>query len=376
MDRFGLSWRPELAADILGQLEHIDVLELMAEPLVRCSRRELDGARALARTRPVLVHALSLGLASAAQVADENLDALARALGELEPESWSEHLAFVRGGGREIGHLTAPPRTEATIEGTRRNVERAATVVGVRPLLENIATLIEPPGSELAEPQWITCALAAAGAALLLDLNNLYANACNTAQDPFALLARMPCERVSHVHLAGGRWITDRDGKPRLLDDHRHPVPDVVYDLLEALGARAPRPLTVVLERDGRYPPLSELLGELARARAALGRGRARARGELVEGEVSEARVAYVVPKRSHEGACGRARAIEEYLVRLHTDAMARAAFMVDPRAAALRAGLDVEASEAFAGLDRGALELAARGSEHKRAGARRRALP
>jgi uncharacterized protein (UPF0276 family) len=372
MDRFGLSWRPELAADILVHLEHIDVLEVMAEPLVAASRRELEAVRALARTRPVLVHALSLGLASAAPIAEKKLDALARVLGQLEPESWSEHLAFVRGGGREIGHLTAPPRSEATIEGACRNIARAGAVVGARPLLENIATLLEPPGSELDEPGWIGRVLGGAGAELLLDLNNLYANACNTGQDPRELLRRMPVERVLHVHLAGGRWLSGKDGKPRLLDDHRHAVPDVVYELLEELGARAPRALTVVLERDGRYPPFGELLGELERARGALARGRARS-GACLAARMDSAGVPVrSVALRSAE----RVRAIEAYLARLHTDVAERALFMAEPVAAAMRAGLDEEASAAFAGVELGALDLAAQGSEHKRAAARVHAAP
>ncbi len=55
---------------------------------------------------------------------------------------------------------------------------------------------------------------------------------------------------------------------------HRHDVPDPVYDLLREVGRRAPRPLTVILERDGAYPPVARLLDELDRARAALAEGR------------------------------------------------------------------------------------------------------
>jgi uncharacterized protein (UPF0276 family) len=55
-----------------------------------------------------------------------------------------------------------------------------------------------------------------------------------------------------------------------VLDDHLHTVPDEVYALLKALAARVSRPLTVILERDGAYPPMEDLLSELDRARAAL----------------------------------------------------------------------------------------------------------
>jgi uncharacterized protein len=78
------------------------------------------------------------------------------------------------------------------------------------------------------------------------------------------------------VHLAGGTWIGPEGGERRALDDHRHDVPGPVFDLLAELAALAPRPLTVIVERDGDYPPIEGLLVELDRARAALGRGRAR----------------------------------------------------------------------------------------------------
>ena len=49
-------------------------------------------------------------------------------------------------------------------------------------------------------------------------------------------------------------------------------------DLLVEVGARVRRPLTVVLERDGRFPPMRHLLWQLDRARAALAEGRSRER--------------------------------------------------------------------------------------------------
>jgi uncharacterized protein (UPF0276 family) len=76
------------------------------------------------------------------------------------------------------------------------------------------------------------------------------------------------------VHLAGGRRIKAGDGT-RLLDDHLHAVPDPVFDLLTLLGALAPQPLDVIIERDGRFPEFAALLAEVERARTALARGRA-----------------------------------------------------------------------------------------------------
>lgn len=123
--------------------------------------------------------------------------------------------------------------------------------------------------------------LAEAGSAdLLLDLHNLYANAVNFGRDPFLDLAGYPLDRVTQVHLSGGCWIEEpaghsaHPGSRRLLDDHVHDPPGIVYDLLTALARKAPRPLTVILERDGAYPPWRDLESQLAGARAALSAGR------------------------------------------------------------------------------------------------------
>jgi hypothetical protein len=277
-DRVGLGWRPELAASIYLNLGEIDVIELIADNFFRAPKTELAAMRALGRHAPITLHGVGMGLASAHAVAPKRLDAMARLIEAIAPEDWSEHLAFVRAGGIEIGHLAAPPRTAATIEGALRNVARARAITGAVPQLENIATLIDPPGSVLDEPTWIERIVRAAKAPLLLDLHNLYANARNFGCDPFDLLAAMPLERVSGVHISGGVWINAPGGHKRLLDDHLHAPPDPVYDLLVQLASRTPQPLTVVLERDGAYPRFEIMLAQIRRARAALAAGRARAR--------------------------------------------------------------------------------------------------
>jgi uncharacterized protein len=158
-------------------------------------------------------------------------------------------------------------------------------VVGTVPLIENVATLIDPPGSELDELTWVSATAAAAGCDLLLDLHNLYANAINFGYDPLDFIAGLPPGRIAAVHLAGGKWVRAL-GEQRWLDDHLHDVPAPVYDLLTAVGACVPQPLTVILERDGEYPAIALLLAQLDRARTALAAGRARHAG-LCTGEVA-----------------------------------------------------------------------------------------
>jgi uncharacterized protein (UPF0276 family) len=62
-----------------------------------------------------------------------------------------------------------------------------------------------------------------------------------------------------------------------------HDVPDPVYELLAEVAARAPQPLTVILERDGKFPSIETLLAQVDRAREAVAHGRA----QLIEREVA-----------------------------------------------------------------------------------------
>ena len=162
-DRIGLGWRPELAAGILANLDRIDVVEIVADDYLEASARELRSLRTLAAQAPLTLHGLSLGMASTAPVDRRRLDRMARLVDRLRPESWSEHLAFVRAGAIEIGHLAAPPRTASTVEATAANLDAARAVVGRAPLMENIATLIDPPASDLDEPDWLCRTVEASG---------------------------------------------------------------------------------------------------------------------------------------------------------------------------------------------------------------------
>jgi uncharacterized protein (UPF0276 family) len=275
-DRFGIGWRPRLAAGILSHLDRINIVEVIADDYFHAARPERRALRTLATQTFVTLHGVSHGLASAERVETRRVDQMARLCDEIKPVFWSEHLAFVRGGGIEIGHLAAPPRNEATIEGALANLAVAQQIVGVAPQVENVATLIDPPGSDRDEAAWLSAIVRNSESDLLLDLHNLYANSQNFNFDAKEFLTRIPAERIATIHLAGGRWIGNQKAR-RLLDDHQHDVPDPVYELLEEVAARAPQPLTVILERDGKFPSIDALLAQLDRARYAVAAGRNRA---------------------------------------------------------------------------------------------------
>jgi hypothetical protein len=70
--------------------------------------------------------------------------------------------------------------------------------------------------------------------------------------------------------------VRDALGRERLLDDHIHDPPDLVFELLECLAAITRADLTVIVERDGHFPPFGAILAQIGRVRAALAAGRHR----------------------------------------------------------------------------------------------------
>lgn len=269
----GLGFRKELSADLLRDPSRVDFVEVVAENALAhpSARRE---ARAIAEIWPVALHGVKLSLGSAEGVDADRARRLGRLARELGCPVVTEHVAFTRAGGREIGHLTPLPFSREAVRVVARNVATARRHLPDVPLLlENIAWTLRPPGDEMDEAAFYGEIVEATGCDLLLDLANLYANAENTGRDPSRTLAAYPLDSVAMVHLAGG--VLEHGF---YLDTHAHPVPPPVLDLLRQLVSSSGA-VPVIVERDDRFPPFEELAAEVDAARAVM-RGRpARAPG-------------------------------------------------------------------------------------------------
>src|SRR5205085_90607 len=134
----------------------------------------------------------SLSLGGAEPLDRDRLTALASLAERVAAPLVSEHIAFVRGGGVESGHLLPLPRTRDAVEVLVANVRAAQAVLPVPLALENIATLFGWPDAEMDEAEFLTEILERTNALLLLDLANVYANARNHGYDPAVLVGRLP----------------------------------------------------------------------------------------------------------------------------------------------------------------------------------------
>ncbi|MEF3112150.1 DUF692 domain-containing protein [Streptomyces chrestomyceticus] len=271
MDRLGtgIGWRPEIA-DGIAELPGVDWVEVVAENI--CPGHLPPAVQALrARGTTVVPHGVSLGLGGAERPDPGRLAALAERAEALGAPLVTEHIAFVRAGGpltassaMEAGHLLPLPRTRDALDVLCENVRIAQDALPVPLAVENIAALVNWPGEEMTEGQFLAELVERTGVRLLIDVANLHTNLVNRNEDPATALDELPVEAIAYVHVAGG---IERDGVWH--DTHAHPVTRPVLDVLAELCARVTPP-GVLLERDEDFPATGELAAELDAIRTVL----------------------------------------------------------------------------------------------------------
>ncbi|SDI82443.1 DUF692 domain-containing protein [Nonomuraea jiangxiensis] len=260
----GIGWRAELDLTI-ERMAGVDFLEVVAENVRPADLPE--SLRVLrARGLPVVPHGVSLGVGGAERPSADRLAHLAACAQALDSPLVSEHLAFVRGGGMEAGHLLPVPRTRWSLRVITENVRRAQDSLPVPLALENVAAIFGWPDDELTEAEFLAELVERTGVMLLIDVANLYTNQFNLGLSAVAALDTLPLEHLAYVHVAGGY---EHHGIWH--DTHTTAAPQAVLDVLSELCARV-SPSGVLLEWDDEYPSDAALATELSRIRAAMHR--------------------------------------------------------------------------------------------------------
>ncbi len=217
---------------------------------------------------PISLHGVGLSLGSTDPLDRGHLDTLAALCRRFEPGLVSEHLSWGSAGDVHLNGLLPLPYTEEALAHVSARIEQVQQTLGRQLLVENISRYLDWRHSTIAEGEFIAELVRRSGCAVLLDVNNLYVNACNHGQDPAAFFEALPAAAVAEIHLAG-HTVKTVAGQPLLLDTHDRPVCPEVWALYrEALVRFGPRP--TLIEWDSALPPLAVLLHEAALADALL----------------------------------------------------------------------------------------------------------
>lgn len=240
-----------------AELDRIGFMELAPENWIGVGgrlRRQLDWYR---ERFPFVCHGLSLSIGAPEPLDQQFLQRLKSFLDEHQIECFSEHLSYCS----EHGHLydlMPLPFLPETVDWVASRIMQVQDVLNRRIAMENISYYASV-ATEMSELEFITEVCERADCLLLLDVNNVHVNSVNHAYDADAFLRGLPLERVAYLHIAGHH----HEAEDLIVDTHGAAVADPVWGLLrrtyDILG-----PVPTVLERDFNFPPLAELLAEVA----------------------------------------------------------------------------------------------------------------
>jgi uncharacterized protein (UPF0276 family) len=251
---------------LLGPLEDapqaaIDFMEIAPENWIGVGGRLGKRLRAFTERFPFVCHGLSLSLGGPSALDETFLMRLRRFLDQHQIRLYSEHLSACTDDAH-LYDLMPIPFTEAAVRHVADRIRRTQDLIGRRMAIENVSYYTPLGGAEMSELEFVTAVLDASDCDLLLDVNNIYVNSINHRYDARAFLKALPRERVAYFHVAG-----HYDEAPDLIvDTHGAAVIDPVWQLLGE-AYRHFGPIPTLLERDFNFPPLAELLAEVAEVR-------------------------------------------------------------------------------------------------------------
>jgi uncharacterized protein len=278
----GIGWRHPHYAELLAQQPALDFLEVHSENFFA------DGGAALAvlqRARedyPISLHGVGLSLGSALGLDPWHLEQLTALVQRVEPIRVSDHACFARGlwGGRAVhaADLLPLPFSNEALEVLCRNVQQVQDRLQRPILVENLSAYVRwnSAGAEdWPETEFLNALARRTGCQLLVDVNNIYVNACN-AQLGGALanplqfcktwLDAIAPAAVGELHVAGHCRVSDAHGDI-VIDDHGSRVSDEVWSLC-AHATRRFGAVPTLLEWDTDVPALAVLLNEAHTARS------------------------------------------------------------------------------------------------------------
>lgn len=258
----GLGLRRGLIPELLTMDEcSVDFLECAPENWIGVGGFYGRSLAQLTERFALACHGLSLSLGATAPLDLNLLDRTRQFLDRHQVRLYSEHLSYCSDDGH-LYDLMPIPFTEEAVRHVSARIRQAQDRLERRIAVENIS-YYAAPYQAMSELDFIRAVLDEADCDLLLDVNNVFVNACNHGYVARDFLLGLPRSRVVGMHVAGHYDEAD-DLK---VDTHGAPVKEDVWALL-AVACQCFGAQPTVLERDFNYPPLAELLAETARIRA------------------------------------------------------------------------------------------------------------
>lgn len=260
----GIGLRSAHYPDFLEQRPAVAWLEVHPENYFSPGGKPRHFLERIRADYPLSLHGVGLSIGSTDVLNTQHLQHLRDLIARFEPGLVSEHVSWGSVNGRYHHDLLPLPYTEESLVYMVSRIAQVQDVLGRQILLENISSYLEYQASTIPEWEFIAELAQRSGCGLLLDVNNIYVNACNHGFAAEDFLAAMPWHLVQEIHLAGFTINTFEDSAI-LIDTHSRPVCAEVWALYRQAircGGRIP----TLIEWDADIPPLTTLLNEAAQA--------------------------------------------------------------------------------------------------------------
>lgn len=258
---YGLGLRVDHYQDLLEGEHQVDWLEILSENYMIPGGRPLHFLERFRERFPLVMHGVSLSIGSSDPLNRDYLKCLKELAHRIEPAWVSDHLCWTGVDGTNLHDLMPLPYTEEAITQVVSRVSEVQDYLGRRILLENVSSYVSFAYTQMQEWEFLSAIAERADCLILLDINNIFVSSHNHGFDPLTYLAGIPIDRVQQFHLAGH----DNQGA-LIIDTHDTPIIDGVWDLYRH-AVRRFGPVSTMIERDDKIPPLIELLAELKHAR-------------------------------------------------------------------------------------------------------------
>lgn len=258
---FGLGLRTEHYESVLADEPKVDWFEILSENYMVPGGKPLYYLDQIKERYPLVMHGVSMSIGSVEPLDMTYLRQLKQLADRVNPKWISDHLCWTGVHGKNLHDLLPLPYTEETIKHVVSRIVQVQDYLGRQILIENVSSYASYTDSSMSEWAFITEIANRADCLLLFDVNNIYVSSVNHQFDAKDFINGVPADRVQQIHLAG-----HEDHGDYIIDTHDAPVIDAVWDLYEYAIKRF-GPVSTMIERDDKIPPLAELVAELERAK-------------------------------------------------------------------------------------------------------------
>ena len=213
-------------------------------------------------------HGVGMSTGSVDQLDKGHTKRLKQLIDYYQPGQVSEHLSWSSINGTYFNDLLPIPYTEEALDHVTEKVDQIQNELDQQIIIENASTYLEFAESSI--PEWdFTNELAKrTGCGLLLDVNNVYVNACNHNFSARKYLTEVEPKYVKEIHLAGHTVKSVEDTEIRI-DTHNQLICNEVWELYQFAIARLGRTPTLI-EWDTDLPDFSVLLQEVYQAQTVM----------------------------------------------------------------------------------------------------------